>query len=317
MVDLAREAERAGLDSVWAAEGYYARDAWTSLCAIAAVTERVLLGTGVVPVFTRHPALLAMSFASLDELSNGRAIVGIGSGERDTVGDQLGYDFSRPLAAMREAVQIIRGMLAGETLTFEGRVFRAQGVRLVFKPARRRPPIYVAAVGPKMCRLAGEVADGVYYPQTSPVFVREANEHVDAGARATGREPAEIDRAAMIICSVADDGEAAREIPKPLLAALLAVPEGEHILEHNGLDPSRAVAIRETLASQGMRAAIQHVSREMVEILTISGTPAEATAKLQSFAAAGVTHAVLSAIGPHAEQAIAVAAEVRKTSARI
>jgi 5,10-methylenetetrahydromethanopterin reductase len=303
-VELARLAEARGLDSVWTAEGYYARDAWTPLAAIAAATSRVLVGTGVVNPFSRHPALLAMSFATLDELSEGRVLAGIGSGERPNVADEMGFRFSSPLSAVRETVEIMRGMWRGETVNVEGRMLTARNVRLGFRPQRTELPVYVAAVGPKMCRLAGEIGDGVYWPQCSPAYIRSANELVTEGAREAGRDPGAVDRAAMIIASVAENSAAAKEIPKALLAALLAVPEGEHILEANGLDPSGAGAIRSALAGGGMRAAVREVSAELVDVLTLSGTAGEVRERLDELIEAGVTHAVLSAIGPHADQVV-------------
>lgn len=306
---MAEQADAEGVASVWVAEGYYARDAWTTISAIAHRTERTLIGTGVVPVFTRHPALLAMSFATLDELSNGRVIVGIGSGERDNVSDQLGYNFERPLTAMREAITILRGLLDGEVLDFEGRVFMARKVRLSARPSRRIP-IYAAAVGPKMCRLVGELADGVYYPQTSPLFIREANAHVQEGLDKSGREPGSVDIAAMIIASVHEDGAVARQVPKGLLATLLAGPEGGYTLEHNGLDKDQAGVIRGALAAGGVREAVRHVSDEMVSRLTVSGTAPEVMEQVAGLIEAGLTHPVLSALGPHAANVIPVAAKL-------
>lgn len=307
-VELGERADQAGVDSVWAAEAYCSRDAWTTLSAIAVKTERVMLATGVIPVFTRHPALIAMSVATLDELSNGRAIAGIGSGERDSMADQFNYDFSSPLTAMREAISIIKSMLRGETLDFSGRVFSARGVRLSSVRVRREIPLYAAAVGPKMCRLVGEVADGVYYPQTSPQFIAQANTQVQAGLDKAGRPDGSVDYAAMIIASVHEDAAVARQIPKALLAILLAVPEGEHILEHNQLDPAAAPLIRQALARGGPREAAGLVTEDMVGKLTTSGTAGEVTEQVEALLDAGLTHPVLSAIGPHAANVIPVAA---------
>jgi len=307
-VEIAEQAEASGVDSVWVAEGHYARDAWTTLSAIAVRTRRVRLGTGVVPVFTRHPALLAMSFATLDELSGGRAIVGIGSGERNNMKDELDYDFRSPLSAVREAIAIIRGMLSGEPVGMEGRIFSARDIRLSV-PVKREIPIYAAAVGPKMLELVGELADGVYYPQTSPMFISQAADRIAAGAERVGRSPGAIDRAAMIIASVHEDPQVARQVPRGLLATLLAVPEGEHILSHNGMDGEQAGLIRRALREEGMRAAVKHVTEEMVDRLTASGTTEQVSEQIRALVDAGLDHPVLSAIGPHAAGVVPVAAE--------
>ena len=312
-VDLAVMAEELGLDSVWTAEGYYARDAWTPLASFALATKKVQLGTGVINPFTRHPGLLAMSFATLDEFSGGRVLAGIGSGERPNIADEMGFGFASPLSAVRETVQIMKAMWRGEVVNVEGRMLTARNVRLGFKPVRKEMPIYVAAVGPKMCRLAGELGDGVYYPQCSPLYVKQANEHVSAGAIEAGRKPSDVDRSAMIISSVAEDSAAAKQIPKPLLAVLLAIPEGEHVLSTNGLDPEGAKLIRRALSEQGMRAAVAHVTDAMVDALTISGTTDEVCDKLDELIDAGVTHPVLSAVGPYADQTVKAVAQAKQS----
>jgi 5,10-methylenetetrahydromethanopterin reductase len=311
MVDLARRAEDEGVDSVWMAEGYYARDAFMPLVAIAAVTSRVELVTGVVNPYTRHPALLAMSFATLDELSQGRAVIGLGSGERHQIEGQMGYAPFKPVTAVKEAVEVIQGMLTGKALQYRGSVFRADGVRLAFRPGRSRLPLVLAAVGPKMCALAGRMADAVYFPQTSPLYVREATGWVRTAAQEAGRDPGQVEIAAMIIMSVSADRTRARHGARPLLGLLLTVPEGEMILEKNGLDPAGAGRLREALVGGGVRAMAAAVTDEMVARLTISGTPTECRSELDALIEAGVTYPVVSLIGDEPESAIALVASLK------
>jgi 5,10-methylenetetrahydromethanopterin reductase len=306
-VEVAEQADASGVDTGWVAEGHYARDAWTTLSSIAVRTNRVKLGTGVVPVFTRHPALLAMSFATLDELSGGRVIAGIGSGERNNMKDELNYDFRSPLSAMREAIAIMRAMFRGDVVNVEGRIFSARDIRLSVR-VEREIPVYAAAVGPKMCELVGELGDGVYFPQTSPIFIEQASRRVAAGLELSGRTNDDMDYAAMVIASVHEDSQVARKIPRGLLATLLAAPEGEHILSHNGLVGDDAVVIREALATGGVREAVKHVTDDMVTKLTASGTEAEVTEQIQALLDAGLDHPVLSAIGPYAANVVPVAA---------
>ena len=296
MVELSRQAEQAGLDSVWMSDGYYARDALVSLAAIGSATSRVQLGTSVLNPFTRHPGVLAMAFATLDELSGGRAILGIGSGARHQVEGQMGYDGSRPLTAVREAIDVLEGMWAGDEVVHEGKVITARGVRLIIKGARPLP-VYIGAVGPKMCRLAGERGAGVFVPQTSPEFVRTAVADVVKGAESAGRDPGDIDVAAMIILAVADDEEAAQRSVGPLLGILMLAPEGDRILEGNGLDPAIADRLREAYAEGGVREVAKNVTTEMIDTLTITGPVDKCREKLQGLVDAGVTHPVISMIG--------------------
>jgi 5,10-methylenetetrahydromethanopterin reductase len=160
-VELAVQAEAADVDSVWVAEGPVARDAFVTLSAIAAATSRVELATGVVNPFTRHPAQLAASFATLDELSGGRAVCGVGIGARDFL-IPLGADVAKPLTTAREMLSILRRLLAREVVDLDGTKFQLDAVRLGFRPPRGDIPIFLAATGPRMCGLAGREADGIY-----------------------------------------------------------------------------------------------------------------------------------------------------------
>lgn len=310
MVELAVKAEQAGMDSVWVAEGYYGREAVVPLAAIARATSRVALAPGVVNPYTRHPALLAMTFATLDEVSNGRVMIGLGSGERHQMADQLGYDFSRPLTAVRESVDIIRQMLAGGDVEFQGKVFGVRSVRMAFRPPRPDPPLILAAVGPKMCQLAGEIADGVYFPQTSTEYVLQARQWVRTGAERAGRDPASIEIGAMIIMSASRNPEQAERAARPLLGLLLTVPEGELILEANGLDPAGAGKLRQALAEGGMRAMAGTVTHEMVARLAIVGDPDTCRQRLLDLVEAGVTHPVVSLIGAEPETTLEVIASL-------
>ncbi|MGE0505166.1 MAG: LLM class flavin-dependent oxidoreductase, partial [Solirubrobacterales bacterium] len=219
MARLARAAEEAGVDSVWVAETPLARDAFVALAAIAAETERVELGTAVVNPYTRHPAQLASAFATLDEVSGGRAVCGVGVGVRDQLA-RLGYDVSRPLRAARESVEMLRELLARETVTREGEKFSIEGGRLGFRPQRPSIPIYLAATGPKMCALAGEIADGIYLP-TAP---RELLARAIADSRANRPAEKPIEVAWQVLVGVDDDVEAAKDQVRPGIGFILTEP---------------------------------------------------------------------------------------------
>ena len=310
MTEISRRAEQAGVDSVWMADGYYARDPLVSLAAVATATERVALGTSVLNPFTRHPAALAMAFATLDELSGGRAVIGIGSGARHQVEGQMGYDGSRPLTAVREAIDILERLGAGEEVDYAGKTMTARGgVRLIIRGARPLP-IYVGAVGPKMLQFAGRRGAGAFVPQTSASFVRSAVQEVAKGATEAGRDPRDVDIAAMIILEVADDEETAQRAVGPLLGILMLAPEAERILEGNGLDPAIADRLREAYASGGVRGAAQIVTREMMEKLAIAGPEDFCRGKLQELVDAGVTHPVISMLGRSSEQGLEVLAAI-------
>lgn len=307
-VDLAVRAEQLGVDTVWMSETYFERDAWTALTAIAASTHRIRVGTGVVPVFMRHPALLAMSFATLNELSGGRAVAGIGTGVGNVVSGQLAYDYSSPLSAMREAIAIMRGMLRGDTVDVAGRIFSARNVTLAGVPVSPGLPIQIAALGPKMCALAGELADGVHYDSPTPRLIAELNKCVDAGLEKAGRTDSDFERVAWMISAVHDDENIARNIAKEHIAVALSTALGEHQLEQEDFDPAIAVVLREAIARGGLAEAVRYVSGELVDVFSVAGTPSQVIEKVEALFDAGITHPVLTAYGPFAEHVLPVAA---------
>jgi 5,10-methylenetetrahydromethanopterin reductase len=307
-VELAVRAEELGVAALWMSETYFERDAWTAMTAIAARTSRATVGTGVLPVFMRHPTLLAMSFATLDELSNGRAVAGIGTGVGNVVSGQLGYDYSSPLTAMREAITILRTLLGGQTADLDGRVFSARDVRLAGVPLTREIPIHVAAMGPRMAELAGELADGVHFAMPTISFVQEANRSVDAGAQRAGRDSGAIERVAWIIAAVHEDGDIARAVAKEHIAVAMATAVGEAAYAGAGLDVAIPGRLREALATGGLRAAVALVDDAQVDAFAAAGTANQVVEKVEAMFDAGVTHPVLTAYGPHAAQVLPVAA---------
>ena len=141
VVKYSREAEKKGYDSVWIAEHYLFRDAFATLGAVALATSRIRLATGVVNPYTRHPAFIAMSVATIDELSNGRAILGIGSGVSFWIEEQMAMKMERPVSVTKESIQVIRRLLSGETVSYKGRTFTLRGMKLGFKTCQADIPI--------------------------------------------------------------------------------------------------------------------------------------------------------------------------------
>lgn len=179
-VELGVLAEQLGFSDVWSSESG-GQDGVACLAAIAARTDRVRLGTAILPIFHRTPALTAMTAASLDDLAPGRFVLGLGLSTRFIVERWLGSSFDQPLQAMREYLTVMRDLLDGANVQFAGSAVTVGGFRL--RPApRRRVPLYVAALGPRACRLAGELADGVVFFLKTPAGVRQALAWVGEGA---------------------------------------------------------------------------------------------------------------------------------------
>lgn len=292
----ARAAESAGLGSVWIVEDYYHPGACALAGAVAAATERIAIGLGVVNPYTRHPALIAMETAALAGIAPGRVVLGLGTSNRNWIEEQMRIPFKTPLQALRESVEIVRRLLAGERLAFRGECFDLEGVRLEFTPAARGVPILLGVKGPKALRLAGEIADGVHGAVlTSPNHVRRIRATA-GGAR--GSRGSEFTVVAYVPVAVGRDGAAVRASVKPLLARYLGVLHSQSILRDAGYGPERTQPFSDALA-QG-KPAVDLVTDEMVDALAVAGTPGDCRAALRRLAEAGLD-APIAVVPPGAD----------------
>src|SRR4051812_12253707 len=211
-VEFVREAERLGVDSVWVPE-FWAGDALTPLAYLAACTTRVRLATGIVQLGARTPAMLAMSALSLQALSGGRFVLGIGTSGPQVMEGWHGVRFDRPVRRTRETIEIIRKVSAGEPLSYDGELYvlplpggEGRAIRSLMPPTH--VPIYVASLGPANLRLTGEMADGwignSFFPETASVFLDPIRE----GAAAAGRSLSDLDLTVSVGVEFTDDVEA-------------------------------------------------------------------------------------------------------------
>lgn len=182
VLTLAERVESRGYDSVWTTEGRTAPDAVTTTAAIAARTQRVRIGTSVLNPFSRSPALLAITAASIDNISRGRFIFGIGAGDPMLL-ERQGIPFQKPLTRVRECIHIVRELLAGKNVTYDGQTLRVKDLELDFGPYDGPIPVYVGATGPRALRQAMQIADGLLLNTCVP---RPAVEQIIDSARRAG-----------------------------------------------------------------------------------------------------------------------------------
>ena len=208
-LELAREAERAGVGSIWVPE-FWAYDAFTPLAAIAARTERVRLVTGIAQLGARTPAMLAMSAMSMQNISGGRFVLGIGTSGPQVMEGWHGVAFSRPVRRTRETIEIIRAITAGERLEYSGEAYTlplpgSGGVAIRSRAPACFVPVYVAALGPANLALTGELADGwignSFFPESSEVFFGP----IGAAARHAGRSLSNLDLVVAVSVEFTDD----------------------------------------------------------------------------------------------------------------
>jgi 5,10-methylenetetrahydromethanopterin reductase len=285
-----RLAEACGYESLWATERYFHEETFALLGYLAAATERLRLGVGVVNPYTRSAALTAMGAATIDRLTGGRMLLGLGRSERDVIEGRLGLPYRRPRRTLEESVQAIRRLLGGErvTTTVGGAALNA---RLALQPVNAKLPIYVAAIGRRALRLAGRVADGVLLNAYVPVgYVSWAIAEIHEGAREAGRDAAAIDVACMMVVREGPDAAALRAPLRERVVRLLCEEHtGELLLETAGHDPGLAAAARAAVAQGRSAVAERSIGDELIDALYLLGPAARIRERIDAYRAAGVT----------------------------
>jgi 5,10-methylenetetrahydromethanopterin reductase len=229
--DVARcvaDAERAGFDIAWLPDSQFLwRDVWASLALAAEATDRIVLGTCVTNLLTRHPSVTAAAAATLEEIAPGRTILGVGTGDSSI--KTLGLEPSR-LADMRAGIELMRSLMAGETVDFEGR-------EMHLKATLEQPvPVYLAANGPKGMELSGEIADGlITVAGLAPELIASVRERIATGAARAGRSPEDVELCFGTFCHVTDDEREAARIVKPYVVAMAQVG-GRETLRKIGIE---------------------------------------------------------------------------------
>jgi 5,10-methylenetetrahydromethanopterin reductase len=301
MVSLARRAEWAGFESLWVAETRLTRDAITPVAAIALGTERVRVGTGIVNVYTRGAVLLALTFATLDELAPGRIVMGLGAGSPRVLAPQ-GVAFERPLTRLREYCEVIPRLIGGETVTYHGEVVDLRDACIEDILARERAvrpggriPLYLAATGPHAVEYAGEVADGVLLNVCLPTaYVRERRERLAVGAGRAGRAVSEIDVGMCIVVSPHTDARSRRDGARRFVAVYLSM--FPNVARETGLEPAFVEELRIALTTGGVDTAASRVGDEVVELLAAAGTVEDCRRRLDEYRAAGISLPVLAPV---------------------
>jgi 5,10-methylenetetrahydromethanopterin reductase len=304
-VELAQAAEKAGFTSVWFAENPFQRGVLATAGACAIATQRVRIGAGVVNPYSRHPTLIAMEFAALDELSGGRALLGIGSGISAAV-QRMGFANEQPVTAVREAIEIIRAMLRGEPAEMNGRVFSVSRAQLGFQPPRPDLPIYMAAAGDPGIRTCGEIADGLIISNLTPPRSTErlAAKLATAAASCAGRPRPRIVQ--YIPCAVRPDGDAARAAVKAVIGEMLISfwppnsdwpPAKQRLLEESGIPRRDFLSALDRLRRGEDALAV--LDERFVAAFAIAGEAEECQQQAARYGVGGVDELALTFAGAH------------------
>ncbi|MDQ6836088.1 MAG: LLM class F420-dependent oxidoreductase [Actinomycetota bacterium] len=294
-----QEAERLGYDSVWAAEAY-GSDAATVLAWLAAGTSKIKLGSAIFQMPGRTPALTAMTAATIDELSGGRMVLGIGSSGPQVAEGWHGQRFARQLQRTREYVAVVRQALARERLEFKGETLElplpdgpGKALKLMINPVQERIPIYLAAIGPKNTALAGEIADGWIPTFFSPEHVAQFRERLQEGADRSGRSLDDFDIAPTVQAYVSDDRDMARNLMRPVLALYIGGMGSRKQNFYNNLVQrygfEEAAAEIQDLYLEGKKAeAGEAIPAELIDAVCLCGPRDVVSERLTAFREAGV-----------------------------
>lgn len=282
-----RDIESAGFTHLWITDSsLHARYVYSYLTLAALNSEHLMLGTGVTHPFTRHPAMNINAIATIDEISEGRAIFGIGAGDSPTV--ELGFAPAK-VQIVREMIFVARRLMAGDTLDFEGSAFRIRHGHLHYK-FRDYVPIYMACSGPRMLELAGELADGVIVQcGLFPQAIEYARAHISKGAARASRSVDDIDLWVMMCGAISHDRVTALDRSRTMAAWFAQM--APHMCEVAGVDPATIAKIQAAYSGgefHQAQAAAALTPDEMVQAFTLGGTPADARARIEHLLACGV-----------------------------
>ena len=297
-VELAKYADRKGADSLWVIETRLVADAIGPMAVYAAATERVRIGSAVLPLWTRNPALIASTFATLDLLAPGRIVLGLGAWW-EPLATRVGVKRQRSIGAMREVIESVRLLLSmKEEVTYRGDYVHMEELYLDHGGSRPHDvKVYIGAVGPQMLRLAGRIADGVILNNNQTVAAtRRGVEQVKQGAASAGRSPDQIEIMKLLQVRVHRDKKRLLQEAKPRLALYLA--QQPHIEGPTEADPELVQRIKQIISwpateEQAVEGA-KLISDELLESLGCYGDEDSVRARMREYIDAGVTVPIVS-----------------------
>lgn len=303
-IDMVKYAEGKGFSEIWQADTRLARDCVVLMSAFLATTERIRVGSGILPIYSRNAAVIAATWSTMWELAkkvNGSSRVMLGLGAWwEPIAGRVGIDRAKPVTAMREYVESIRQLFTMEEVTFAGEFVQLDRVRLDVAYGDTSPrdiPIYIGATGDRMLELAGEIADGVVLNYVVSVdYIRRAVEHVRQGAERAGRSLEDVDRPELIVCSLSDDNpEKAMAEAKKLVAYYLATEP--HIMKASKVDEGLLQEVQSIMSwpatEEDYARASQVIPDAVARDLMAVGTTEQCRAKVREYLAAGVTCPIL------------------------
>ena len=297
LITVAKLADRLGYDTFFTGESW-GRDALTILTSVACHTTNLRVGTGILAVFSRTPALIAQSIASLDIISNGRATLGLGTSGKIVIEDWHGLPFHRPLERTREYINIIRQALGGGPVNHQGTFFQLSRFRMGVSPVQQRIPIYLASLGPKNLELTGEMADGWLPIWIHYQHLPELIEPIATAASQAGRDISQITVAPQTMCYTTDNPQELDEVQGRVRAHMAYYIGGMgryyyDLFCRSGFQ-AEADAVKEAWATRDREKAAQAISDRMLEGIAILGDAATCRSRLERLRKSGADMPVVA-----------------------
>ena len=299
----AQRIEAYGFDELHVYDDLMFKPTWPLLTLIAEHTHRIKVGPGIVTPQIVHPCYHAANLAVLDELSQGRAMLGIARG---AFWEFLGIEKqAKPITMVREAIQIMRRLLRGDRSAFHGEVFTAtEELFFRFQPLRQEVPIFIGTWGPKMCQLAGEIADGVKSDGLwNPHYVKILRENISIGAARVDRDPQEVEIIAGPLSSISSDRDKAKATARRVLAVYL--PYLRPMTDVAGVAAEEIKKVRDAAITGDFELGASHVSDLSIANFSVTGTAHDVIGQIEAMIDAGVSHVSFGhCLGPNFDEAL-------------
>jgi 5,10-methylenetetrahydromethanopterin reductase len=304
-LEIAEYAEEQGFSEIWQADTRLARDCVVMMSALLTRTKRLRIGSGVLPIWTRNPAVIAATWSTMWELAGNtadgqsRVMLGLGAWW-EPIASRVGEDRRKPLTAMRENIEAIRQLFTMEEVTYRGEFVQLDRVRLDVAYGDRSPrniPIYLGATGEKMMELTGEICDGAVLNYVVPTdYIRSSVAILARGAAKRGRTIADIDRPELLVCSLSDDDPAEAVMTGKSLVAYYLGTE-PHIMAASGADPDLIAKVQQIVGwpatEADYRKAAHLIPDDLVRSVMAVGTSQQCRDKVAEYIEAGVTCPIL------------------------
>ena len=295
MIELARLADQTGMESVWMSDHLCFRDSLTTSMALLASTDRIKVAAAPMSPYSRAPIISAMSIATMEEFAPGRVVASPGTGNAAAL-KEAGIDSPRPLKTMREYVEILRRLLRGDAVRFQGEVFQLNGPKMGFFPSRPIP-MYLTAVRSRMLQLGGEIGDGVLLSGgCSPGYIQRCLGDIELGAKKAGKSLKDIDVAGFITASVSEDPREAIEANKLFLAYIFRNTHHADNIRLGGCKVDQE-GLAAAVGKRDWDGAKKYISDDVVYAHSIAGAAKECRTQLETFIKGGLDLPVLLPMG--------------------